>query len=136
MARGGFLSVDAADPHNPDKIIEALIPIETLQYYYRMRHPRWKNVERAKQVLESPSRIYHHVREISEGGWCYTGRPHSYWLKWDVEVPLPRHLLFAVYMNPGYHVYEWRLEKVDPDDPQAPLGWRERYGEESWRRDS
>lgn len=132
----GFFSVWAIDPEAPDRRIEALIPKEVLYNYYKTHPVTWHNVVVAKEVLENPARIYYGIRDHQKGGWCYTGRPMQFWKKPGITVPLPTTHLFTVYMNPSYHVYLWRLEKVDPQDLFAPIDWRERYGGMSWKRDS
>lgn len=132
----GFKEIQAQSPDSPDDTatITALIPDELISIYFKTKLVKVYNLETAKHVLELPERIYHGVREYNEGGWCYVGRPEQYAIRPRVWVPLPDHLIFAVYLNPSYHVYEWRLEKVSDNDPLAPLDHENRYGELSWQR--
>lgn len=135
----GFITVPARHPENPDDddtTIDALIPKELVHGYWKTNPGKVYRLEAAKEVLEAPARIYQGVREFNEGGWCYVGRPHQYAMKPDIWVPVPEHLVFAVYLNPHYHVYEWRCEKTAKGDRFAPIDWQDRYGGVSWRRDS
>lgn len=135
----GFTSVPARDPNNPsdpDATIDALFPQALLDEYWKTKPVRVYNLRPAVEVLEAPERIYYGVRKYNEGGWCYVGRPKQFAKKPAVWVPLPQHLLFAVYMNPMYHVYLWRLEKTSTEDPWAPVDSETRYGGVSWQRNS
>ena len=136
MAKPGFYTVDALDPSGSGGSVEALIPKDLLENYFTTHPVTWYNVQVAKEVLEHPARVYHGVREHQAGGWCYSGRPARFWKKVRATVPLPKDRVFAVYMNPHYHVYLWRIEAADPEDPFAPLDWARRYGGVTWTRDS
>ena len=126
----------AFDPDAPGDALEAFIPKDVLQWYYGHHPVTWRNVEVALEVLERPARVFCGIREHQPGGWCYSGRPERYWIRVGITVPLPKALVFAVYMNPSHHVYLWRLERADPDDAYAPDGWEERYGGVAWKRGS
>lgn len=138
MAKG-FICVQTKDPTHPDcrqAKIDALIPRELVQCYWKTHPVKVYNLDPAREVLQDPERIYCGVREYNEGGWCYVGKPPRIAKREKVWVPLPPGFLFAVYMNPQYHVYEWRLEKAAEDDPPAPVDWRNRYGGVAWQRSS
>ena len=40
------------------------------------------------------------IREFNDGGWCFTGRPKNWYIKENVEVPVPRHSMFSmIFLN-------------------------------------
>lgn len=104
-----------------------------MQRYYKTSPVAFENLRCVKWVLLHPKRIFEGIREVNPGGWCYVGRPRSWHIRPRIEVPFPRHPVYAVYLNPNRFVYEWRAERAAHDDPESPVGFRERYGRLTWK---
>ncbi|MGB7195315.1 MAG: hypothetical protein WBD81_17815 [Collimonas pratensis] len=83
--------------------------------------------------MNNTERIFSGVRAFNEGGWCYTGRPKTWYVKEDLEVPFQEGLIFAVYLNPLFKIYEFRAEKSAIDDSGCPENWEDRYGGLIWK---
>lgn len=129
----GNFSCKARDPRNPESgWIEAIIPRDLAERAYKVNLVQYYNLVTAKFVLENVERIFRGVREYNDGGWCYTARPASWYIKEAVTAPFQDHLIYAVYLNPNLRVYEWRAEFADKDDPACPRDWRDRYGGLVW----
>lgn len=124
------------DPENPAKTTCAIIPHDVYLNAYKFVPVVYENLRAAKFVLENPHRIFSGIRRFNDGGWCFTGRPEVWHVKESVTARFPDHLIFAVYLNPGRCVYEWRAEKADPDDHSSPEGWKDRYNALIWKRTS
>jgi len=116
--------------------INAIIPCDLILRYYKMHPVRYENFRAAKTVMEEPVRIFSGVRQFNEGGWCFTGRPEIWHIREAVTAPFPDNLVFAVYLNPAFVVYECRAEKSADDDGDCPYDWQNRYTGLIWKRTS
>jgi len=124
------------DPNNPDgPRIDVVFPARYTLGLYKHSPVDFENLRAAKYVLENTERIFFGVREFNEGGWCYTGRPSTWYIRETIEVPFPKNRLFAVYVNPLMHVFECRAEFADDLDPLCPVNWRDRYRGLTWPKD-
>jgi hypothetical protein len=124
------------DPENPDQTTTAVIPHDVYLSAYKFTPVKYENLRAAKFVLENPERIFAGIRRFNDGGWCFTGRPVMWHIKEQLTAPFPNHLVFAVYLNPGLRVYEWRAELADQNDPASPDDWENRYNALIWKRTS
>jgi hypothetical protein len=125
------------DPENPSgDRIDAIIPHFLIEKYYTFHPTRYENLRAAKRVLENPLRIFSGVRAFTQGGWCFTGRPAQWHIKETVVAPFPYNLVYAVYLNTRYFVYECRAEKAATDDSECPEDWRNRYEALIWKNTS
>ena len=116
------------NPEDPaGKRIQAIIPHRLIARYYTFYPVRYENFRAAKLTLERPLRIFSGVRVLNEGGWCFTGRPKMWYTKETVIAPFPDGLIYAVYLNPRYYVYECRAEIAAKDDRECPEDWQNRY---------
>lgn len=130
-------SIEIMDPAEPEGTrVDAIIPTRLYSMYYKHYPVRYENLCAAKFVLENPLRIFSGVRAFNEGGWCFTGRPASWYIKEAITAPFPDTLIFAVYMNPRYYVYECRAEKAAADDKNCPDNWQNRYKALVWKTTS
>ncbi len=132
-------TVKTIDPTNPTgPRIDAVVPGWWARKLYKTSPVRYLNLVAAKFVLENTERILHGVRKFTQGGWCYTGRPESWYIKIDVKASFPGNKVFAVYLNPDMTVYECRAEYAAPDDPVLPVDWNnpERYKGLLWKNTS
>lgn len=134
MADFACLTVNPVDPKGAR--IEVLFPGDLTLRYFKYAPTRYMNLIAAKFVLEHPQRIFFGVREYNEGGWCYTGTPADWYVTADRREPFSKDLVFAVYLNPNFRVYECRAEYAAPDDPKCPVDWKDRYRGISWKNTS
>jgi len=127
-------SIQVINPDDPDGLkIEAIIPHRLILHYYKYDPVRYENFRAVRHVLETPRRIFAGVRRFNEGGWCFTGKPTTWYVRPEVQVPFPNGLVFAVYLNPRFYVYEARAEKAADDDDCSPVDWRNRYTTLKWK---
>ena len=135
MSNDYFIEIiNPADPKG-DKV-RGTIPHRLILNYYKYYPVRYENFRAAKHVLNQPLRIFSGVRQFNEGGWCFTGKPKSWYIKEQIEVPFPENLVFAVYLNPRFVVFECRAEKAADDDPNCPNDWQNRYKGLIWKHTS
>lgn len=116
--------------------VDAIFPADLTLRWYKFSPVRYWNLIPAKFVLENVRRIFRGIREFREGGWCYTGRPATWFVREDVRVSFSEQQVFAVYLNPRMRVYECRAEYVAEDDRLCPADWRDRYGGLIWKSTS
>jgi len=129
--------IDIMNPDNPDgPKIQATIPHRLILNYYKYHPVRYENLRAARCVLLHPERIFSGVRQFNEGGWCFTARPRFWYIKENVAAEFPDNLVFAVYLNSRYFVYESRAEKAAQDDHMCPDNWQNRYGGLIWKSTS
>lgn len=125
---------------NPDDLagpkIQAIIPYRLILNYYKFSPVRYENLRAAKYVLENPLRIFSGVRRFNEGGWCFTSRPQTWYIREGVAASFPKNLIYAVYLNPRFYVYECRAEESAADDDSCPIDWQNRYKALIWKRTS
>jgi hypothetical protein len=122
------------DPNDPDgPCIDAIFPAYYTSKLFKHSPVDYENLRAAKYVLEHPERIFYGIREFNEGGWCYTGQPADWYIRDGIQVPFPKHLVFAVYLNPNMQVYECRAERVADDDAFSPADWKTRYRGLTWK---
>ena len=60
------------------------------------------------EVLLDPVAIFGGIREHQGGGFCYAGKASQRWTNGGARCPPPPAMVFAVYLNARYEVYEWR----------------------------
>ena len=126
--------INPADPNGPK--IQATIPYRLILNYFKYYPVRYENFRAARYVLQNPRRIFTGTRQFNEGGWCFTGRPISWYIKEQIEAPFPENLVFAVYLNPRFIVYECRAERAAHDDGDCPDDWQDRYKGLIWKTTS
>lgn len=125
---------------NPENVcgpkVMAIIPYRLIEAYYKYSIVRWENFRAAKHVLQNPLRIFSGVRQFNEGGWCFTGRPETWYIKENVTASFPGNLIYAVYLNPRLCIYECRAEIVSDNDKSSPNDWQNRYKGLIWKSTS
>lgn len=127
-------AIKTRDPRNPENdVVEIIIPGDLIEHYYCNMPVQYENFRVAKTVLESPRRIFSGLRAFNEGGWCYVGRPASWYIRENTIVTFPGGFVFAVYINPRFMLYDFRAEKADPEDTDSPVDWAGRYGALVWK---
>lgn len=125
------------DPRNPTgKRIEAVIPSDLSLKWYKYSPVKYENLRAVRAVLDDPKRIYTGIRVINEGGFCYVGRPETWYIKEDTEVPFPKNRVFAVYLNDRMCIYDFTAEYIDSEDPLSPRDWKNRFMGLLWQSTS
>jgi hypothetical protein len=129
--------IEIRNPDDPANLkVRATIPYRLIEAYYKYDIVRWLNFIAVKHVLENTERIFAGVRRFNDGGWCFTGKPGMWYIRETVQVPFPKGLVFAVYLNPRFFVYEARAERVAFDDEFSPIDWQNRYKTLIWKNTS
>ena len=122
------------DPNDPASgRAMAIFPADLTLKWYKYTPVRYWNLITAKFVLENTKRILGGVREFNTGGWCFVGRPKLWYIRDDVKASFPTDQVFAVYLNPNLRVYECRAERMETDDPNCPMDWKNRFRSLVWK---
>jgi hypothetical protein len=85
------------------------------------------------QVLMSRGPVFEGLTtdadEDSRGvGWrCYCGIPDRSYTPDGDRCPPRRGQVYLVFLNEDRVAYSWRWEKADPDNPDLPIGYQERF---------
>lgn len=120
-------TVDPENPKGPK--IAVRLEQDTLQYWYKYKPTKWKNVLTAKHVLDNPLRIFVGIRRsFSENGWCYVGKPRTWFIRENEKVAFPQDLVYAVYLNDRKAIYDHIAEVADVKDLNSPEDWENRFG--------
>jgi hypothetical protein len=127
-----YHTLDPLDPCSGTKT-EVMIPMDYVDRLNKYRPIDWYNLRTAVKVFDAPTRIFYGLRQLTEGGWCYVGKPDQWWVREEVIAPFPKTLVFAVYLKDDLTVYNHRAERADADDPLSPKGWAERYQKLVWK---
>ncbi len=128
--------LDAQDPHDPDSVAKIKLPGDLIERFFRQSNTKVENLPLVAATLRQPDAVFEGIRERSTGGWCYTKtRPSDEWTIQDnISSTFPAHLLFAVYLNPRMHVYEWRAERAVRPGSAYPEDWEARFLRCIWQR--
>ena len=129
-----FGTLDPSNPEGPKK--EVIIPYELGLRYYKYDIVRYFNFYAVKEVLDNPKRIFSRIRVITDGGWCYVGRPTRWYVKEKLVEPFPKHLVYAVYVNDRMFLHGHRAELADQEDVLSPKDWKTRFGGLAWKSTS
>lgn len=130
---GTDFTYQTIDPVNPNVKREVIIPHELGLRFYKHYPVRYLNFLAAKKVLDDPKRIFSRIRIITDGGWCYVGKPDVWYVTEESVVPFPSDLVYAVYMNDRMFVQGHRAEIADQEDPLSPKNWKTRFGGLKWK---
>lgn len=129
-----FFECETIDPGNPSSDrITVKFPFSLIERWKHKEITQFYNVATAKKVLDEPKRIFYGTRALSEGWWCYVGKPDIWYIRESVTSTFPSNKVFAVLLDADFEVYGFRSEPAAEDDPLAPNGWRERYGRLIWK---
>ncbi|MGR3302020.1 MAG: hypothetical protein ACUZ8I_05890 [Candidatus Scalindua sp.] len=99
------------------------------------------NLSTVHEVLNNPNRIFsglNRPHSDSSNMLCFVGKP-KYWYvgtSKSVSVPFPSNLVYLVFLNERNSIFEFRAEKADTEDPLSPIGWKDRFGERTWKKNS
>jgi hypothetical protein len=129
--------IETVNPDKPDgPPVKVTIPAEVSTWAFKHNPVRYQNLMAARDVLVDPKRIFWGIRQFSDGGWCYCGRPEQWTIKEGVVATFPDNLVYTVYVDPRWNLFEWRAAEAADDDPMCPVGWRERYRGLRWKSTS
>lgn len=128
---------ETIDPRNPSgPKIKVTIPHCIYDRAFKYNPVKYENLRAAKEVLEDPQRIFWGIREHNEGGWCYVGIPRKLYVKTNIIIDFPENMVFAVYINPKFVLFDWCPEYIDVDNDMCPLNWKDRYRSLVWKSTS
>ncbi len=120
-------TVDPANILGPK--VEVRIEEALVNRLYKYKPTKFMNLFTVHQVLSNPKRIFIGVRRaFTQDGWCYVGKPATWYVREEVRVPFPRDLVFAVYVDSDRVVYDFIAEDADRKDPLNPVDWENRFG--------
>lgn len=131
-SRRQYIKLQAAEPDG--STIEVQISYERMQAVGRrsMGHAKECGLI-VPQILQRPTAIFEGLRqdedEAREGyGWrCYCGVPQqAFHADGTSRSPYPDQV-YLVFVNDERVAYNWRWEKADPDDPELPINYEERF---------
>ena len=131
------IPIKTVDPNNPTgPKIDVFLPKDICSMVYKYNSVKYDNLRAAKEVLGNPQRIFWGIREHSEGGWCYTGKPVSLYVRENEIIDFPNNMVFAVYINDRYEIFDWIPEYADEKDELSPKNYEERYRSLKWQSTS
>lgn len=130
-----YKTLDPLDPSSGNTT-EVRIADDYVERLNKYRPVDWYNLKALAEVLDAPNRIYYGIRELTDGGWCYVGRPKEWTVRDKVTATFPDFLVFVVYLTDDFRVYSHRAEPADPGDILSPKNWEERYRKLIWKKNS
>ena len=134
----GYLEIGGAqDPDDPAGEGRVVLRVSRERADRLLKHYPIKffQLRTVRDVVRRPERIYWGLRdEDSEDrhGWCYVGFPTRVADGPSSSYLLPRERAFLVFVDRRKRIYDWRLERTDPEDPRAPEGASLRFGGLAW----
>ena len=107
-----------------------------LNYLHKFQPVRWENLRTVEWVLKNPTRLFIGIkRAVSNEGLCFVGKPDQWYIHEEAKVSFPKEkLVFAVFLNDRNSVYDYRAEKIDLEDPESPMNWKDRFGGVLWKK--
>jgi hypothetical protein len=127
------IPIKTIDPNSPTgPKIEVFLPHDIYLRAYKYDSVKYENLRAVDEVLKNPKRIFWGIREHSEGGWCYIGKPTKLYIRENEAIDFPQNMVFAVYVTDRYEVFDWIVEYADDKDNLNPKGWEDRYRSLKW----
>ena len=128
-----FWTIDPDNPNGPKK--EVILSPSLALRYFKSDIVRYQNLCAVDEVFKDPLRIFSKIRIHSDGGWCYIGRPKTWYVSENVtSQPFPSNLVYAVYINDRMVLQGHRAELVDREDKDSPNGYKFRFGVLKWKK--
>jgi hypothetical protein len=130
----------ALDPYEPSGLKSRPIGLERSQIDALLREDgtindkvRLGRLVLAQEVTTDPIVVFKDwKRPGQEDGVCYCGRPKRDYRGPSVETPAPPNMVFCVFVKASGKMTAWRWEVQDPDAPDFPEDWKNRFGEILW----
>jgi hypothetical protein len=84
-------------------------------------------------VLQSPLAIFEGLeREEFEDGFCYCGIPDKKQVTENSTVPPPPGMVFLIFVNKEFAIFEFRWEKMCAEDFGNPENYKTRFKQKTW----
>ena len=131
--RRGYLTLQALNPVD-GTMGQAIVSFDRMQTVGRrsMAHAKECGII-VPMILQSPAAVFEGLcRDEDEDqrgvGWrCYCGIPeHAYHSDGTERPPYPGQV-FLVFVNDERVAYNWRWEKAEPDHPELPKDYSQRF---------
>jgi hypothetical protein len=135
MSRPGYFTEVGLHPCG-SSTTEFHIPKDRMRHFLRFG-PKHKFFESLSipAVLKDPLTIFRGLeREQQETGYCYAGVPEFQFKEHNITASPPPGLIFTVYANAEFCVFEWRWEVIDPLDWGCPFDSENRFRQKLWHR--
>lgn len=118
-------------PNGPERDIR----VEPKEYdRWRLRYKTdFMNLLTCREVLLNPGKIFCDLRRPcsdSSDFLCVAGRPKTWFIRDKVTQAFPKDLVFLVFLNDRYSIYEFGAEELDGSDEFYPENYDWRFGEE------
>jgi hypothetical protein len=85
------------------------------------------------EVVRDPCLVFEGLeRPSQEAGFCYAGRPSRDFPKRGIDLPAPHKKVFLVFVTASGKIFDWRWEDCDPEEPDYPEDWKNRFGRLLW----
>lgn len=137
MARLKY-TFDALDPFGGDDQTLRTIGVEEEQLNHLLHNEHRVKFSRlliAKEVVGDPVIVFEDwMRPEREEGLCYCGHPDHDFRGPQIETPPPPGMVFCVFVLPSGKITDWRWELAEPEEPDYPENWKERFGRIIWPR--
>jgi len=131
--RRQYITVAAIDPAD-GKTCEVMISYDRMQAVGR------RSMGHASEcalivplILQQPAAIFEGLRRDEDEdrtcyGWrCYCGIPDHAYLRDGTAIPSYPGQVYVVFVNDEGIAYNWRWEEADPDNPQLPIDFQDRF---------
>lgn len=122
---------------------EIEIRIEPKDYnYFKLYRPNdFLNLSTAHEVLNNPNRIFsglNRPHSNSSNKLCVVGKPKYWYIGVNISdtALFPHNLVYLVFLNERNSIFEFRAEEADIEDTLSPIGWKDRFGELIWKKNS
>jgi hypothetical protein len=84
-------------------------------------------------VLKNPLAIFAGLeREEFEDGFCYCGIPAEKYVTENTTVPPPPGMVFLIFVNKEFAIFEFRWEKMYADNFGNPKNYKTRFKQKTW----
>lgn len=74
---------------------------------------------------------------------CVVGKPKKWFIGKSkkgkfksVIAPFPSNLVYLVFLSERMSIFEYGAELTDIEDPLSPTGWKNRFVERIWKKNS
>ena len=121
---------DAVDPANIKERMSVRVEHSHFNFWHKYRYLKCLNLWAAKQVLANPTRIFIGIRRaFDQNGWCYVGKPATWFVREDAEINFPKDLVYMVFVNERKSLFDHYAEDCDILDQSSPADWENRFGD-------
>lgn len=127
------LKIEAKDPLTGD-VCEVFISHHRMQTVGKrgLLHAN-ECAHTVREILQNPTAIFEGLRRDQDedpwgAGWrCYCGIPECAFRQDGTKRPPYPGQVYLVFVNSDGVAYNWRWEKADPDEPELPQDYSNRF---------